>query len=216
MSIIIDRFNKIKSNVNNLDNSKAINIIAVSKTFSIEYIKPLIDIGHEHFGENKVQEAITKWKEIKKNNNKIKLHMVGKLQSNKSKKAVEFFDFIHSLDNKKLADNLSKAEAELKRKIKYFIQINVGNEIQKSGILSDNLNEFYNYCTKEKKLNVIGLMCIPPNDGKEEEHFDIMNRKNKLLNLENLSMGMSSDYLKAVKYNATFLRIGSAIFGDRN
>ena len=216
MSIIVDRFKKIKSNINSLDNSKTINIVAISKTFSIEHIKPLLNIGHDHFGENKVQEAISKWKEIKKNDSNLKLHMVGKLQSNKSKKAVELFDFIHSLDNKKLADSLSKAELETKRNIKYFIQVNIGNEDQKSGISLNDLNEFFSYCTSKKKLNVIGLMCIPPNDNNEEKYFEIMSEKNKLLNLKNLSMGMSSDYLKAAKYHANFLRIGSGIFGERN
>ena len=216
MSIIVDRFKKIKSNINSLDNSKTINIVAISKTFSIEHIKPLLNIGHDHFGENKVQEAISKWREIKKSDSNLKLHMVGKLQSNKSKKAVELFDYIHSLDNKKLADSLSKAELETKRNIKYFIQVNIGNEDQKSGISLNDLNEFFSYCTSKKKLNVIGLMCIPPNDNNEEKYFEIMNEKNKLLNLKNLSMGMSSDYLKAAKYHANFLRIGSGIFGERN
>ena len=216
MSIIVDRFKKIKSNINNLDNSKTINIVAISKTFSIEHIKPLLNIGHDHFGENKVQEAMSKWSEIKKNDINLKLHMVGKLQSNKSKKAVELFDFIHSLDNKKLADNLSKAETEIKKNLKYFIQVNIGNEDQKSGVSLNDLNEFFSYCTKEKKLNIIGLMCIPPNDNNEEKYFEIMSERNKLLNLKNLSMGMSSDYLKAIKYHANFLRIGSGIFGERN
>ena len=216
MSIIVDRFKKIKSNINNLDNSKTINIVAISKTFSIEHIKPLLNIGHDHFGENKVQEAMSKWSEIKKKDSNLKLHMVGKLQSNKAKKAVELFDFIHSLDNKKLADNLSKAETEIKKNLKYFIQVNIGNEDQKSGVSLNDLNEFFSYCTKEKKLNIIGLMCIPPNDNNEEKYFEIMSERNKLLNLKNLSMGMSSDYLKAIKYHANFLRIGSGIFGERN
>ena len=216
MSIIVDRFKKIKSNINNLDNSKTINIVAISKTFSIEHIEPLLNIGHDHFGENKVQESMSKWGEIKKKDSNLKLHMVGKLQSNKSKKAVELFDFIHSLDNKKLADNLSKAETEIKKNLKYFIQVNIGNEDQKSGVSLNDLNEFFSYCTKEKKLNVIGLMCIPPNDNNEEKYFEIMSERNKLLNLKNLSMGMSSDYLKAIKYHANFLRIGSGIFGERN
>ena len=216
MSIIVDRFKKIKSNINSLDNSKTINIVAISKTFSIEHIEPLLNIGHDHFGENKVQEAMSKWREIKKKDSNLKLHMVGKLQSNKSKKAVELFDFIHSLDNKKLADNLSKAETEIKKNLKYFIQVNIGKEDQKSGVSLNDLNEFFSYCTKEKKLNVIGLMCIPPNDNNEEKYFEIMSERNKLLNLKNLSMGMSSDYLKAIKYHANFLRIGSGIFGERN
>ncbi len=216
MSIVVDRFNKIKSNINNLDDSKTINIIAISKTFSIEHIKPLLNLGHVHFGENKVQEAASKWVILKKSNKNLKLHMVGKLQSNKSKKAVELFDFIHSLDNKKLADTLSKAETETKRSIKYFIQVNIGNESQKSGIPLNDLNDFFSYCTQEKKLDVIGLMCIPPNDNNEDKYFEIMNKRKKLLNLNNLSMGMSSDYLKALKHEANFLRIGSAIFGERN
>ena len=216
MSIIIDRFKKIKSNIDNLVKTKTINIVAISKTFSIEHIEPLLNIGHDHFGENKVQEAMSKWREIKKKDSNLKLHMVGKLQSNKSKKAVELFDFIHSLDNKKLADNLSKAETEIKKNLKYFIQVNIGKEDQKSGVSLNDLNEFFSYCTKEKKLNVIGLMCIPPNDNNEEKYFEIMSERNKLLNLKNLSMGMSSDYLKAAKYHANFLRIGSGIFGERN
>ncbi len=215
MSILVDRFKKIKSNVSEFERTKSIQIVAVSKTFPISHVKPLLDFGHVHFGENKVQEALTKWNDIKKNNSQIKLHMVGTLQSNKAKKAVEVFDFIHSLDNKKLAENLSKAEKTLKKKLKYFIQVNLGDEKQKSGISLKELENFYKFCKDEKELDVIGLMCIPPNDGNEDSYFKIMNRENKLLSLEELSMGMTADYLQAVKNNATFLRIGSAIFGER-
>ena len=215
MSIIIDRFNKIKSNINKLKDIKFINIIAVSKTFSIDHIKPLIHIGHIHFGENKVQEADGKWKTVKKSNINIKLHMLGKLQSNKAKKAVELFDYIHSLDNQKLADTLSKAENDFNKKLNYFIQVNLGQETQKSGINVNELDNFYNYCVKEKKLNVIGLMVIPPNDGNQKKYFKYLYEINASLGLKELSMGMSADYLDAVKYNATFLRIGSSIFGER-
>jgi len=215
MSIIIDRFNKIKSNINKLKDIKFINIIAVSKTFSIDHIKPLIHIGHIHFGENKVQEADAKWKTVKKSNINIKLHMLGKLQSNKAKKAVELFDYIHSLDNQKLADTLSKAENDFNKKLNYFIQVNLGQETQKSGINVNELDNFYNYCVKEKKLNVIGLMVIPPNDGNQKKYFKYLYEMNASLGLKELSMGMSADYLDAVKYNATFLRIGSSIFGER-
>ena len=217
MNTIIDRFNKIKSNINNSNNTnKNVNIVAVSKSFSHDYIRPLIDLGHNHFGENKVQEAEEKWKNIKNNNKNVKLHMVGKLQTNKAKKAIKLFDYIHSLDNKKLADILSKSEKENNKKLSYFIQINVGNEKQKSGIQTDQTSDFYKYCTNELSLNIIGLMAIPPNDGNEEKYFKSLYELNNSLGLKELSMGMSSDYLKALKFNSTFLRIGSAIFGARN
>jgi len=212
MNIIIERLNKIKSNIQN----KKANIIAVSKTFPIEKIKPLIEIGHIHFGENKVQEADSKWGNIKKFNTNIKLHMIGRLQSNKAKKAIELFDYIHSLDSKKLAENLSKFENNTNKKLKYFIQVNVANEKQKAGIAPNQLDEFYTYSKKILNLNVIGLMAIPPNDGNEEKHFKYLHETNSSLGLEHLSMGMSADYLMAVKYNSTFLRIGSSIFGKRD
>ena len=207
----------IKKEINSkkLD-SPEVKIIAVCKTFSMENIIPLIDYGHLDFGENKVQEAIEKWTEIKKNYSKIKLHMIGKLQSNKVKLAVQLFDYIHSVDNRKLAKKIADEQLKINKKIKVFLQVNIGNEDQKSGVSLNDLNEFFSYCTKEKKLNVIGLMCIPPNDNNEEKYFEIMSERNKLLNLKNLSMGMSSDYLKAIKYHANFLRIGSGIFGERN
>jgi len=212
MNIIIERLNKIKSNIQN----KKAQVVAVSKTFPIENIKPLIEIGHIHFGENKVQEADSKWSNIKKINPNIQLHMIGRLQSNKAKRAVELFDYIHSLDSKKLAENLSKFENNINKKLKYFIQVNVGSEKQKAGITPNELDEFYTYCKKKLNLNIIGLMVIPPNDGNEEKYFKYLYETNSSLGLEHLSMGMSADYLIADKYNATFLRIGSSIFGKRD
>ena len=216
MSTIIERYNKIKSNIALTKPVQRVNIIAVSKTFRIEHIKPLIDHGHQHFGENKVQEATSKWSEIKKNNENLKLHMIGKLQSNKAKDAVKLFDYIHSLDSQKLADTLAKHQKGLKKNLKYFIQVNIGNEIQKSGIPVDELDPFYNYCRNEINLNILGLMVIPPNDNDPEKYFKSLNELNKSLALQDLSMGMSADYLEAIKYGATFVRIGSSIFGQRS
>ena len=215
MNTIVDRSNKIKSYISNQNNSEKVNIIAVSKTFDLEYIRPLADSGHVHFGENKVQEAEKKWKSFLVKNKEIKLHMVGKLQSNKAKKAVGLFHYIHSLDNEKLAETLSKAEDNFNKRLYYFIQVNVGMENQKSGIAPNQIKEFYNYCTKEINLNVIGLMAIPPNDKEEEKHFKFLNESNISLGLKDLSIGMSEDYKKALNFNATFLRIGTAIFGER-
>ena len=216
MSIIIERFNKIKSNISKIDNANSLKIIAISKTFSLNHIMPLIELGHNHFGENKVQEADAKWNQIKKEKNNLQLHMVGKLQSNKAKKAVEIFDYIHSLDSQKLADVLSKCQNEINKSINYFIQVNIGNEFQKSGIQYNEVDEFYNYCTREKKMNIIGLMAIPPNDDNTEKYFKSLSELNSSLGLKELSMGMSSDYMKAINYKATYLRIGSAIFGERS
>ena len=216
MTNIVDSFKKINSNITNLELKKNVNIIAVSKTFPIDHIKPLIDYGHTHFGENKVQEAITKWGEVKKQKPNIKLHMVGKLQSNKAKNALEIFDFIHSLDNQKLADVLSKAQENKNKFLKYFIQVNLGNEIQKSGIPTSELDDFYNYCVNEKKLEIIGLMVIPPNDNNTIKYFKTVNDLNSSLALKELSMGMSADYLEALNHGATFVRIGSSIFGQRS
>ncbi len=213
--MIIERFNKIKSNIAEIKPLRAVNIVAISKTFPIEHIKPLIDYGHNHFGENKVQEAKAKWLEIKKRKQEIKLHMVGKLQTNKAKTAVEIFDYIHSLDNQKLADVLSKSQGTMNRKLKYFIQVNIGNELQKSGIQIKELDAFYDYCSKEKNLEVIGLMIIPPNDQHTKKYFEMIDRLNNSLSLKELSMGMSSDYIEAINYNSTFVRIGSSIFGTR-
>ena len=215
MNTIIQRFNKIKSNITSLKPIRPVNIVAVSKTFSLNHIQPLIDHGHKHFGENKVQEAFSKWQELKKSNNSLNLHMIGKLQSNKAKKAVEIFDYIHSLDNQKLADILSKEQQNLGKKLKYFIQVNIGNELQKSGVQAQELDNFYNYCIKEKNLNVIGLMVIPPNDNNTNKYFKNLDELNNSLSLKELSMGMSADYYEAIKNNATFVRIGSLIFGNR-
>ena len=216
MTTIVESFDKIKSNILTAKPEKQVNIVAVSKTFDLDHIKPLIDYGHSHFGENKVQEAISKWKEIKKKNKNLKLHMVGKLQSNKAKNAVEIFEYIHSLDNQKLADLLSKNQVLLNKSLKYFIQVNIGNESQKSGIPLNELDSFYTYCINEKNLNVMGLMVIPPNNQNSEKYFKLINDLNKGLALNDLSMGMSSDYLEAIKYNSTFIRVGSEIFGKRS
>ena len=209
--------NLVQENIkkSNPNNSKIPKIICVSKTFSIDKLNPLIEHGHHHFGENKVQEAIIKWSNLKKTNANLKLHMVGRLQTNKAKKALGLFDFIHSLDSMKLADILKKHEQTLNKKLSYFIQINVGNENQKSGILSKNAKSFVQYCTKEINLNIIGLMVIPPNDNKTTEYFEKVSNLNSDLRFKELSMGMSADYLEAVKFNSTFLRIGSAILGER-
>ncbi len=216
MSNIIDSFEKINSNIKKINQTKKVNIIAVSKTFNLDHIKPLIDHGHDHFGENKVQEAMSKWRNMKKNRSEIKLHMIGKLQSNKAKNAFEIFDYIHSLDSKKLADIFSKCETVSGKNLKYFIQVNIGAEEQKSGISISEVEQFYDYCKKEKKLNILGLMAIPPNDHKTREYFKTLNELNLSLGLKELSMGMSSDYEEAVKQNATFVRIGSSIFGQRS
>ena len=214
----INNLISIQDNIKNLNSKKTIRpeIICVSKTFSLDRLRPLLDHGHIHFGENKVQEADLKWSELKIKNTKIKLHMVGKLQSNKVKKAVQIFDYIHSLDNQKLADVLAKSQKNINKSIKYFIQVNMGNETQKSGISYNEVDAFYNYCVKEKNLNVLGLMAIPPNDDKTEEYFKNISELNASLGLKNLSIGMSSDYMKAIKYKSTYLRIGSLIFGERS
>ena len=216
MSIIIERFNKIKSNIEKVSSDIPRTIVAVTKTFSLDHIMPLINYGHMHYGENKVQEAEAKWLQIKNKEKNIKLHMIGKLQSNKAKKAVQIFDYIHSLDSQKLADVLAKNQQNINKSIKYFIQVNLGNEIQKSGISYNEVDAFYNYCVKEKNLNVLGLMAIPPNDNKSEKHFKTISELNASLGLKDLSIGMSSDYMEAIKYKSTYLRIGSSIFGDRS
>ena len=190
-------------------------IIAVSKTFPIENILPLIEHGHLHYGENKVQEALEKWTDIKNENHNIQLHLIGKLQTNKVKFALKIFDYIHSLDSEKLANKIADEQKKQGKKPKIFIQVNVGNEDQKSGIDKRNLNDFYNFC-KKLNLDIIGTMCIPPNDGNTEKYFSEMNEINKELNLKELSMGMSGDYLEAIRYNATYVRVGSKIFGSRN
>ena len=216
MNTLIERFNKIKSNILTLKSQQEVKIIAVSKTFPLEQIRPLLDFGHINFGENKVQEAMSKWIEIKKNNKDLKLHMIGKLQSNKARDAVNLFDYVHSLDNQKLADALSKHQKNLGKNLKYFIQVNIGNEIQKSGIPVEELDAFYNYCINEINLKIVGLMVIPPNDKNSEKYFKSLNQLNKSLALNDLSMGMSADYINAVKNESTFVRIGSSIFGVRS
>ena len=190
-------------------------IIAVSKTFDIEKIIPLIDFGHVDYGENKVQEAIDKWSKIKLENKDIKLHLIGKLQSNKVKFALRIFDFIHSLDSEKLAKKIFDEQLKQNKKVKLFIQVNIGDEEQKSGINKNQLENLYNYC-RVLKLDVVGLMCIPPVKKDPEKYFKEINFLKKKFNLSELSMGMSSDYLKAVENSSTYLRIGSSIFGNRN
>ncbi len=190
-------------------------IIAVSKTFGIKNLIPMIEYGHVHFGENKVQEAIEKWTDIKKKNKEIKIHMIGKLQTNKVKFAVKIFDYIHSVDNIKLAKKISEEEKKLDKKIKIFIQINIGNEPQKSGININDASDFSISCAK-LGLNVVGTMCLPPDDNQSDVYFSEMVNVNNSLGLKEISMGMSHDYLNAVKYKATFLRIGTKIFGKRS
>jgi pyridoxal phosphate enzyme (YggS family) len=191
-------------------------IIAVSKTFPIDKILPLINYGHIDFGENKVQEAIEKWTDIKKKYHLVKLHMIGKLQTNKVKFAINLFDYIHSLDNFKLAKKISDEQKKNNKKPKIFIQINIGNESQKSGINSNELNEFYNDCINDLNLDIIGIMCLPPNDNKGDFYFKKMSELIQRISVNELSMGMSNDYLEAFKTGSTFLRIGSNIFGNRN
>ena len=202
----------LKIKINNYHNVK---IIAVSKTFSIEAIMPLIKYGHLEYGENKVQEALTKWTDIKLVNPDIKIHLIGKLQTNKVKLALKLFDYIHSVDTKKLAKKIADEELKQKKKIKIFLQVNIGDEEQKSGINKDYLNDLYLYC-KNLNLDVVGLMCIPPADNKSEVFFKEMALLTKKLNLKELSMGMSADYIEAAKNSATYLRIGSNIFGKRS
>ena len=212
----IDNLNLIKedlkSKINNYQNVK---VIAVSKTFPIEAIMPLIEYGHLEYGENKVQEAITKWTEVKLANPNIKLHLIGKLQTNKVKFALKLFDYIHSVDTKKLAKKIADEELKQNKKIKIFLQVNIGYEEQKSGIDKDYLNDLYSYC-KNLNLDVVGLMCIPPENNNSEIFFKEMALLNKKLNLKELSMGMSADYIQAAKNSATYLRIGSNIFGKRS
>ena len=207
--------NQIKSKLVDLNVEERIpKIIAVSKTFKIDHILPLVEYGHSDYGENKVQEALEKWTDVKNQNNKINLHLIGKLQTNKVKFAVKIFDYIHSLDNEKLAKKISDEQQKQNKKPKIFIQINLGEEDQKSGILINDLVEFYNY-SKNLNLNIIGLMCIPPFNEDATKFFQKMSQLNEKINQKELSMGMSSDYMKAVEYKSTFLRIGSNIFGQR-
>ena len=218
MHKIINNLIEIKKEIHskNPDTKSNVKIIAVSKTFSLEYISPLLEYGHNDFGENKVQEAIEKWSKIKEKNSNLKLHMIGKLQTNKVKQAVALFDYIHSLDSLKLAKKISNEQNKIGKKIKLFIQINIGDENQKNGIKIAELKYFYNQCIDVYDLDIIGLMCLPPVNIDPSKYFEKMMHLSKELGLKNLSMGMSSDYIIALKYNADFLRIGSKIFGNRN
>ena len=207
---------KVKTNLTkDYENSKFPKIIAVSKTFKIDHIMPLINHGHLDYGENKVQEAVEKWSEIKKVNKNIKLHLIGRLQTNKVKFAIKLFDYIHSLDSKKLADKISHYQKEQNIQTKIFIQVNIGKEKQKSGVLENEIQDFYDYC-KNLNLNILGLMCIPPFDQDSTEYFIKMRDLNNKIGLNDLSMGMSADYLNAIKHGSTFVRIGSDIFGQRS
>tara|TARA_B100000029_G_scaffold192374_1_gene190408 strand:+ start:1437 stop:2102 length:666 start_codon:yes stop_codon:yes gene_type:complete len=220
MHINVKRLESVIKQVKEIANKKQLKtipkIIAVSKTFSSDQITPLLDFGHIHFGENKVQEAESKWKDIKKKYNNVQLHMLGKLQTNKSKIAVNIFDYIHSLDNAKLALKISQFEKELNKKVKLFIQVNIGEEKQKSGILIKDLENFYDYCTNQLSLNIIGLMCIPPLNVDPKNYFSLVKKNSEMLHLKDLSMGMSSDFEEAILYGSTYLRLGSVIFGERS
>jgi len=214
MHYTINNLNVIKKEINNIKPN--VNIIAVSKTFNFETIEPLVKNGHLHFGENKVQEAVAKWSEIKKSNKNLQLHMLGKLQTNKVKYAVPLFDYIHSLDNIKLAEKISLEQIKVQKKLKIFIQVNIGNEKQKNGILKNEVKIFFDKCVEKLNLDIVGLMCIPPKENSNKNYFGEMMEIKKKIGLENLSMGMSSDYLDAIKAGSNFVRIGSKIFGDRN
>ena len=221
MHNVVERLIAIRSEIKELlikNNSqhKDLNIIIVCKTFSMDKILPLIETGHVHFGENKVQEAELKWKEVKKKHSNIKLHMVGKLQTNKVKTALKIFDYIHSVDNYKLAEKIVKYEKELNKKINTFAQVNIGEEFQKNGISPKNIKQFVNYCRNSLSLNIIGLMCLPPINENPEKYFLYLNQLRSQVDLRHLSMGMSNDYQMATKCGSTFLRIGSKILGERN
>ena len=212
--------NLVNNKVNDIINKKQLKtepkIIVVTKTFPLDKIIPLLKNGHIHYGENKIQEAEDKWNEAKNHYKNLKLHMIGKLQTNKVKKAVKLFDYIHSLDNDKLAVKLASCQKELSKKIKLFIQVNLGNEKQKSGVMLNELNRFYNFCSKELSLDIIGLMCLPPADSNSEEYFKLLRKSAETLNLKELSMGMSSDFEQAVLNRSTYLRLGTLILGKRN
>jgi len=216
----LDNLKRVQNKVNEIVNEKQLKtypkIIVVTKTFPFSKISSLLNSGHTHFGENKIQEAEDKWGEVKSKNKNIQLHMIGKLQTNKAKKAVALFDFIHSLDNQKLALKIYQYEKELNKKIKLFIQINLADESQKSGIKLSELNDFYQYCLKELSLNIIGLMCLPPINSNSQEYFSEIKKAADRLNLRDLSMGMSSDYEAAMLSGSTYLRLGTIILGERN
>ena len=219
MHITVQNLTSVSNKINEIvkENQLKTNpkIIVVTKTFSQERFIPLLKNGHIHFGENKIQEAEMKWVKIKEVHKNLKLHMIGKLQSNKAKKALILFDYIHSLDNAKLASKLSQYQKELNKKIKFFIQVNLADEQQKSGIIFSDLKNFYTYCTNELSLNIIGLMCLPPINSDSTEYFKKLKTAAKQFNLDHLSMGMSSDFENAILNGATYLRLGTAILGKR-
>jgi len=212
---VIDNYKLIIEKINQQSNKK-ITLVAVSKTFALNHIKPLIDYGHQHYGENKVQEALSKWSDYILTNSNIKLHMVGNIQSNKIESAVRIFSYIHSLDNEKSAYKFASAQKKFNKELNYFIQVNIGNEIQKSGIEISLVNEFVKFCQQELKLNILGLMCIPPLNLSADQYFKKLKELNEISNLKNLSMGMSLDYELAIKYGANYIRIGSSLFGKRS
>ena len=220
MHTSLQKLTLVRNKVNEIITQKQLKtnpkIIVVTKTFSLDKIIPLLESGHIHFGENKIQEAENKWVKVRKQFHDLKLHMIGKLQSNKVKKAVKIFDYIHSLDSTKLALRIFKYEKELNKKIRLFIQVNLAEENEKSGILLNDLNNFYYYCTKELSLNVIGLMCLPPIESNSQEYFKILKNTAEKINLKDLSMGMSSDFEQAIVNGSTYLRLGTIILGERN
>lgn len=220
MHTTLEKLNRVKNKVNEIISKKQLKtkpkIVVVTKTFPLNKILPLLENGHIHYGENKIQEAENKWIDTKNRYKNLQLHMIGKLQTNKAKKAVKLFNYIHSLDDDRLALKLSHHEKELNKKVKLFIQVNLADEPQKSGIMFNDLNNFYNYCTKDLSLNVIGLMCMPPVDSNSQEYFKKLKKAAQQLNLEDLSMGMSSDYEQAILSGSTYLRLGTTILGERN
>jgi PLP dependent protein len=211
---IVENYKLIISKINHLSNK--VTLICVTKTFSLDVIKPLVDSGHVHFGENKVQEAKNKWSELLKLNPKINLHMLGKIQSNKIDEIVNIFSFVHSLDNEKNSIKFNESEKKFEKKLNYFIQVNIGNELQKSGIQISLVKDFVKFCKNDLNLNILGLMCIPPFNQNSESFFSMLHKLNKECDLNNLSMGMSSDYELAIKNGANYVRIGSSIFGNRS
>ena len=220
MHATLEKLSRVKNKVNEIINKKQLKtkpkIVVVTKTFPLNKIIPLLENGHIHYGENKIQEAENKWIDTKNRYKNLQLHMIGKLQTNKAKKAVKLFNYIHSLDDDRLALKLSHHEKELNKKVKLFIQVNLAEEPQKSGIMFNDLNNFYNYCTKDLSLNVIGLMCMPPVDSNSQEYFKKLKKAAQQLNLKDLSMGMSSDYEQAILSGSTYLRLGTTILGERN
>lgn len=220
MHTTLEKLSRVKNKVNEIISKKQLKtkpkIVVVTKTFPLNKILPLLENGHIHYGENKIQEAENKWIDTKNRYKNLQLHMIGKLQTNKAKKAVKLFNYIHSLDDDRLALKLSHHEKELNKKVKLFIQVNLADEPQKSGIMFNDLNNFYNYCTKDLSLNVIGLMCMPPVDSNSQEYFKKLKKAAEQLNLEDLSMGMSSDYEQAILSGSTYLRLGTTILGERN